>query len=103
MKPSRTAKFATLGSLLFLAVPTLTKGVDQAPFLSAEDVAQEQADREKGPALSSALDDPNPWQTYNQWMCFDRDVVRTEEVQIKNSEEWKPWPQITANALGQKF
>ncbi len=103
MKPSRTAKFAKLGLLLFLALPTLTKGVDEAPYLSAEDVAQEQTDRERGPALSSALADPNPWQTYNQWMCFDRDVVRSEEVQIKTDDEWKPWPQITVNALGQRF
>ncbi|MGZ3709705.1 MAG: hypothetical protein ACXWP5_11550 [Bdellovibrionota bacterium] len=46
---------------------------DPADLLSGEDYAQEESDRTDGHALSSALDDENPWESFNKWQCFPAD------------------------------
>ena len=45
-------------------------------LLTEEDIRLEETQEE--PALSSRVDAENPWESYNQWQCFDaRDVTTT--------------------------
>jgi hypothetical protein len=45
-------------------------------LLTEEDLRLEETQEE--PALSSRVDDENPWESYNQWLCFDtRDITPT--------------------------
>lgn len=103
MKHSRTANLFAITALAILAASTSIKGYDRSDLLTADDLNQEATDRARGPALSSALDDPRPWATYNQWMCFNAAQARVESIQIRNSSAWKPWPQLEVHTLGQLF
>jgi hypothetical protein len=44
-------------------------------LLSEEDLKFEQIDNENGRALGSEIGSENPWESYNQWQCFDMDVI----------------------------
>jgi len=103
MKRSKSVSHALLVLLLGLGISGPTKGLEGTDLLTKEDLAHEEADRVRGPALSSAIDDPNPWETYNQWMCFESSQVELESVGIKYDHEWSQMPQLAVTTLGQRF
>lgn len=102
MKHSRIVSFACLLAV-FLISSAPIQGVENGGLLTKDDLSHELEDRDNGPALSSAIDDPNPWATYNQWMCFDASLIRIEKVGVKFDKSWKSWPQITIATAGQEF
>lgn len=103
MKVSRTVRFLILFSALASLVPASIKGLEEQGLLTLEDLSHEENDRQNGPALSSSPDDPNPWSSNNQWMCFDANQVQIDTIEIKPGTHWIPWPQISVVASGQQF
>lgn len=102
MKLCGNVKYLILAVGFFLSASVPIQGVEERNILSPRDLEQEKSDRQRGPALSSAVDDPNPWATFNQWMCFDAHQVEIKPIEIK-IDDWKPWPQFTVTTAGQKF
>ncbi len=88
---------------LLATTPLRMNGLEHDPLLDTSDLAREERDHLRGPALSSVLDDPNPWESYNQWMCFDSTQVQVETAEIDMDGGWVPWPQLRVEALGQTF
>lgn len=103
MKYFKNVSLAAVSFVFLLGLPSPIKGSDGRALLSAEDLAYEKAERERGPALSSAIDDPNPWATYNQWMCFGANQIEIETVEVKYRTEWEKTPQIVVTTPGQRI
>lgn len=104
MKFSKNVSFVALSFIFLIGVPSPIKGSDGSALLSTEDLAHEKTDRERGPALSSAINDPNPWATYNQWMCFDANQIEIETVEVKYHAEWEKTPQVVVTTTpGQRI
>ncbi len=103
MKFSKTVSYFSTLFLMTLSDSSSTKCLDVNPLLSPEDLIHEKNDREQGPALSSATNDPKQWETYNQWMCFDTSQIQLDSIDIKSDANWRPWPQITVTTVGQRF
>ncbi|MBI3557922.1 MAG: hypothetical protein HY074_16795 [Deltaproteobacteria bacterium] len=103
MNNLRNASSGGLALLFFICTMTQSLGLEEASLLTSKDIAHEIRDRRDGPALSSAVDDPNPWETYNQWMCFETKAARIESVGVRTSGDWKPWPQISITTSEQTF
>lgn len=102
MKSSKKASVLVLIASV-LGAPTQVSGLDGSRLLSVVDREYQRTDHLRGRALGSAADDPHPWETFNQWMCFDTVVVRMEQIQIKRDNTWEPWPQLIVKAMGQNF
>lgn len=103
MKRFKSVSRVAVLCIFFLGASPSIKGFESSRLLTTADFAAEENDRQQGPTLSSANADPNPWATYNQWMCFDTQHVQLEPVQIKFDTDWKPWPQITVTTSEHRF
>ncbi len=57
------------------AVCTTASAFVYTQVLSEDDLVLEQIDNENGTAMSSVPESENPWESYNQWQCFDMATV----------------------------
>lgn len=57
---------------------------------------------ETGPAIGSALGDPNPWESYDQWLCFNSRDLTVSCTHVKYPSEWKSVPHIRAT-IGERI
>ena len=78
------------------------RGNDARSLLTSQDYELEIAERNSGqPALSSPVDE-EPWESFNQWLCFLND-----EVEFHFAEEdyrgWKKIPTVVASSVGHRF
>jgi hypothetical protein len=92
--------FVILGVFL---LPISMHGEGHSRLLSNEDLFLEYKDRELGPELSSGISDPNPWESYNQWMCFNASQVHLTQVKVKYEGKDKTMPQLEVSLLGHSF
>lgn len=80
--------------------PQSTISQDRDELLTEEDIALELSDREGTPALSAPLYEPEYWESYNQWMCFDRDSVELIRVEVESGKQVMILPMIIASLPG---
>ncbi len=57
------------------AICTAASGFVDTQLLSEDDLEYERIDNDNGSALSSELESDSPWESYNEWQCFDMTVV----------------------------
>lgn len=69
---------------------------DRVNLLSQDDMALEENDYRSGPALLSSSEVEERWESYNKWLCFDKDVISVTHVEIKYEGKIKSMPQINA-------
>lgn len=53
-------------------------------------------DQDSGHVLQSSLDAEKQWESYNQWLCFDKDNIELTRVEIEYDGKIKSMPQINA-------
>lgn len=58
-----------------LAICATASAFVYTQLLSEDDLVFEQIENENGTAMSSVPESENPWESYNQWQCFDMAVV----------------------------
>jgi hypothetical protein len=58
-----------------LAICATASALVYTQLLSEDDLVFEQIENENGTAMSSVPESENPWESYNQWQCFDMAVV----------------------------
>jgi len=76
-------------SILFLMIFTISFNWENPynDILEEQDWVLFNQDKEK-PALSSIINDPHPWQSHNEWKCFDkRDIDFSCAVDTSNKNE----------------
>ncbi len=80
-------------SFLLLGLPVAFS--DFSSLLSADDLERETLERESGhPALGGLLNDPEPWESYNQWKCFPTKWANLTFAEVDYGG-WKKVPSIT--------
>lgn len=77
------------------AVPHIT-APDRLGLLNKDDIAQEKNDHDSGPVMQSSLEAEKQWESYNQWLCFDKDNIELTRVDIEYDGKIKSLPQINA-------
>lgn len=85
--------------LLFLVLVPIPLELGKINPLDFNDFVLQQVDQSYGPALSSALDDPNPWVSYNEWNCFPPESVELTYSEIYY-DGWKKMPSLQARIEG---
>ena len=60
----------------FFSVCASASAFVYAHLLSEDDLDFQTIDNNNGPALSSGLQSDSHWESYNQWQCFNLDVVK---------------------------
>lgn len=86
-----------------LILPQKIIGQDHHELLSKQDLDLEITERHETPALSSLPEDSNPWQSYNQWMCFEKNAVELTTTEIVYDGQKKIMPQLNVTFAGQFF
>lgn len=99
------AKVCRLVAVIFLMIilPGSIESQDRANLLSEDDIALETSERNGTPALSGALGDLEYWESYNQWMCFNKDSVKLTRVEVRYDGKIKYMPQLDAWLPGHYF
>ncbi len=88
-------------SLLFVSSPLLS--LDQNSLLASDEVGFEFTDEQSRQTTSGAGESHNGWETYSREMCFRVDQVKIEKAQIKLTDAWTDWPQVTIERADEYF
>jgi hypothetical protein len=86
-----------------ILIPCNSQGFLYHGPLTKEDLAIQVTDRENGPVLSSSIEDPNRWESFNQWICFPSKDLKVLKVEIEYDGRTKSIPQIDGEKSGHLF
>ncbi len=73
------------------------------PLLSNEDIEHARFDRMRGRAMGSTLSDPNPWSSYNEWVCADAADVQLHDDLVTYEGEKKNMPYFIVKLPGHEI